>query len=40
MCEQTLAGAERMVASIRPDELAKRTPCTQWNVQVSVQAPG
>jgi uncharacterized protein (TIGR03086 family) len=32
-CQQTLAGAQRMVASIRPDELAKPTPCPEWSVR-------
>lgn len=33
MCQRTLEDAERMVASIRPDELSKPTPCTEWNVR-------
>ncbi len=32
-CQRTLEGAERMVASLRPDELAKPTPCAEWNVR-------
>jgi uncharacterized protein (TIGR03086 family) len=37
MCERTLGNAERMVASLRPDELSKPTPCTEWNVRQLVE---
>jgi len=37
MCERTLQGAERMVASLRPDELSKPTPCSEWNVRQVVE---
>jgi uncharacterized protein (TIGR03086 family) len=37
MCQRTLEGAERMVASLRPDELSKPTPCSEWNVRQLVE---
>src|SRR5438105_4696089 len=37
MCQRTLEDAERMVASIRPDELPKPTPCTEWNVRQVIE---
>ncbi len=33
MCQRTLEGAERMVASLRPEDLEKPTPCSEWNVR-------
>jgi uncharacterized protein (TIGR03086 family) len=33
MCQRTLGGAERMVASLGPEELSKPTPCSEWNVR-------
>ena len=33
LCERTLEGAERVVASLRPDELTLPTPCSDWNVR-------
>ena len=33
MCQRTLEDAERLVASLRPDELSKPTPCSEWNVR-------
>jgi uncharacterized protein (TIGR03086 family) len=33
MCQRTLDDAERMIASLRPDELSKPTPCSEWNVR-------
>ncbi|SRR5579883_2527 len=33
MCQRTLEGAERMVASLRPEDLSKPTPCSEWNVR-------
>ncbi len=37
MCQRTLEDAERMVASVRPDELSKPTPCTDWNVRQLIE---
>jgi hypothetical protein len=33
MCQRTLADAERLIASLRPDELSLPTPCSEWNVR-------
>lgn len=33
MCQRALEGAERMVASLRPEELSLPTPCSEWTVR-------
>jgi uncharacterized protein (TIGR03086 family) len=33
MCQRTLEGAERLIASLRPEELSQPSPCSEWNVR-------
>jgi uncharacterized protein (TIGR03086 family) len=33
ICQRTLEHAERLIGSLRPDELALPTPCSEWNVR-------
>jgi uncharacterized protein (TIGR03086 family) len=37
MLQRTLEGASAMVAKVRPDDLNKTTPCTEWDVNALVQ---
>jgi uncharacterized protein (TIGR03086 family) len=37
MCQRTLENAEQLIASLRPDELQKPTPCTEWTVQQVIE---
>src|SRR4051812_31885730 len=37
MCQRALGGAERIVASLRPDELSMPTPCADWNVRQLIE---
>jgi uncharacterized protein (TIGR03086 family) len=33
LLEQTIASTGKVVAGVRPDQLAHSTPCTEWNVR-------
>ena len=37
MCQRTLANAERLIASLRPEELSLPTPCAEWNVRQVIE---
>jgi uncharacterized protein (TIGR03086 family) len=36
MYERALAGAKQLVSSVRPEELSKPTPCTEWDVKALI----